>query len=120
MTAGGGVISARRGACVASRNPPPPARAMSSPQPLFPVFADLHGRAVLVVGGGTVALRKATALREAGARVRVGAPVLNAELSAMATRGDIEHLPGHFTPLWLDEVWLAIAATDDDAVNRAV
>jgi len=93
---------------------------MSSSQPLFPVFADLHGRPVLVVGGGTVALRKATALQEAGALVRVGAPALNAELTAMAARGEIEHLPGHFVPQWLDEVWLAIAATDDEAVNHAV
>ncbi|RDY67163.1 siroheme synthase CysG [Lysobacter soli] len=95
----------------------------SDPQasrPLFPVFADLHGRTVLVVGGGTVALRKATALREAGARVRVGAPALNAELAALAERGDIEHLPGEFAPHWLDDAWLAIAATDDDVVNRAV
>lgn len=95
----------------------------SDPQasrPLFPVFADLHGRIVLVVGGGTVALRKATALREAGARVRVGAPALNAELAALAERGDIEHLPGEFAPHWLDDAWLAIAATDDDVVNRAV
>jgi len=93
---------------------------MSSSQPLFPVFADLHGRPVLVVGGGTVALRKATALQEAGALVRVGAPALNAELTAMAARGQIEHVPGHFVPQWLDEVWLAIAATDDEAVNHAV
>ncbi|MGO4776230.1 siroheme synthase CysG, partial [Lysobacter sp. 2RAB21] len=32
----------------------------------------------------------------------------------------IEHLPGHFQPEWLDQAWLAIAATDDRAVNRAV
>ncbi|HEY0503311.1 MAG TPA: siroheme synthase CysG [Lysobacter sp.] len=88
--------------------------------PLFPVFADLRGRAVLVVGGGTVALRKATALFEAGARVRVGAPVLNAELAALAAQGGIEVLHGEFAPQWLDDVWLAIAATDDESVNRAV
>ena len=96
---------------------------MSGPQQqahLFPVFADLHGRVVLVVGGGTVALRKATALFEAGAVVRVGAPELNAELAAMAARGDIEHLAGHFIEQWLDDAWLAIAATDDDGVNHAV
>jgi uroporphyrin-III C-methyltransferase/precorrin-2 dehydrogenase/sirohydrochlorin ferrochelatase len=94
-------------------SPPAPSR-------LFPVFADLRGRVVLVVGGGTVALRKATALLEAGAIVRVGAPVLNAELARLAEQGRIEHLRGTFAPRWLDQAGLAIAATDDDEVNRAV
>ena len=90
------------------------------PSPLFPVFADLRGRTVLVVGGGTVALRKVTALIEAGARVRVGALELNAELADLAAQGRIEHLHAAFTPRWLDDAWLAIAATDDKAVNHAV
>ncbi|MDZ4048250.1 MAG: NAD(P)-dependent oxidoreductase, partial [Pseudoxanthomonas sp.] len=41
--------------------------------PLFPLFADLQGRRVLVVGGGPVAERKTEALLHAGARPRVGA-----------------------------------------------
>lgn len=87
---------------------------------LFPLFAALRGRAVLVVGGGAVAQRKAEALLEAGAQVRVGAPALQPALAELAAQGRIEHLPGAFAEHWLDEVWLAIAATDDLAVNRAV
>ncbi|MGH8082947.1 MAG: siroheme synthase CysG [Lysobacter sp.] len=88
--------------------------------PLFPLFADLHGRSVLVVGGGSVALRKVAALLDAGAAVRVGAPELAPALAAWAAEGRIEHIAGSFQPEWLDAVWLAIAATDDRAVNRAV
>lgn len=88
--------------------------------PLFPVFADLRGRDVLVVGGGTVAQRKAEALLEAGGRVRLGAPTLNDALARHVAEGRIEHLAGPFQAHWLDGAWLAIAATDDDAVNRAV
>ena len=87
---------------------------------LFPLFAALRGRAVLVVGGGAVAQRKVEALLEAGAQVRVGAPVLQASLVQLAEQGRIRHLPGEFVDSWLDEVWLAIAATDDVQVNRAV
>ncbi|ATE70997.1 siroheme synthase CysG [Lysobacter capsici] len=87
---------------------------------LFPLFADLRERLVLVVGGGAVAQRKAAALLEAGARVRVGAPELSATLAAWAVQGRIEHLSGSFVPEWLEGAWLAIAATDDAAVNRAV
>lgn len=88
--------------------------------PLFPLFADLRGRPVLVVGGGAVAGRKVQALLEAGARVTVGAPALDAQLKALAERGRIDHRDGGFEPCWLDGVWLVIAATDDERINRAV
>ncbi len=91
-----------------------------SPSPLFPLFADLRGRTVLVVGGGPVARRKTEALLAAGARVRVGAPRLIAELAALAGAGTIEHRDGDFAEGWLDDAWLAIAATDDAAINTAV
>jgi len=88
--------------------------------PLFPLFADLHARRVLVVGGGSVARRKVEALLGAGALVAVGAPVLEPTLAGWATAGRIEHRNGEFEPHWLDDAWLVIAATDDLAVNRAV
>ncbi|MGY1410953.1 siroheme synthase CysG [Luteimonas sp. A611] len=92
----------------------------SSTARLFPLFADLRGRRVLVVGGGAVAVRKVEALHDTGALVRVGAPVLEPALAAQALDGRIEHLAGVFEAAWLDGAWLAIAATDDAEVNRAV
>ena len=87
---------------------------------LFPLFADLRGRTVLVVGGGTVAARKVEALAGTGARIVVGAPALDAALSVRVEAGEIEHRAGCFSAEWLDAAWLAIAATDDPEVNRAV
>jgi uroporphyrin-III C-methyltransferase / precorrin-2 dehydrogenase / sirohydrochlorin ferrochelatase len=87
---------------------------------LFPAFLDLRGRAVLVVGGGAVAKRKISALLDAGAEVRVGAPELDPELSTWAAAGRLHYLSGCFVPEWLDAVWLVIAATDDPEVNRQV
>ncbi|CAA9350358.1 MAG: Precorrin-2 oxidase @ Sirohydrochlorin ferrochelatase activity of CysG / Uroporphyrinogen-III methyltransferase [uncultured Lysobacter sp.] len=87
---------------------------------LFPLFADLKGRTVLVVGGGVVARRKVTALMEAGARVVVGAPQLAEPLAELAQAGRIIHRQGLFEPTWLDDAWLAVAATDDVETNRAV
>ena len=89
-------------------------------EPLFPLFADLRERPVLVVGGGVVAARKVKALLAAGANVRVGAPELEPELRAMAESRRIIHRQGRFEPWWLDSVWLVVAATDDAAVNRSV
>jgi uroporphyrin-III C-methyltransferase/precorrin-2 dehydrogenase/sirohydrochlorin ferrochelatase len=92
----------------------------SSTARLFPLFADLRGRRVLVVGGGAVAVRKVEALQGTGALVRVGAPTLEPALAAQALDGTIEHLAGEFDATWLEGAWLAIAATDDTGVNRAV
>ena len=90
------------------------------PAPLFPLFADLRGRRVLVVGGGAVARRKLEPLLAAGARVVVGAPWLEPAVAALFAQGRIEHLAGPFEPAWLDGAWLVVAATDDGAVNREV
>lgn len=87
---------------------------------LFPIFADLKDRLVLVVGGGAVAERKTLSLLEASADVLVGAPELTPALAALAAEGRIRHLQGRFDPAWLDEVWLAVAATDDRETNAAV
>jgi uroporphyrin-III C-methyltransferase/precorrin-2 dehydrogenase/sirohydrochlorin ferrochelatase len=87
---------------------------------LFPLFADLNQRLVLVVGGGAVAARKTRALLEAGARIRVGAPGLDPELAGLAGQGTIAHMPGRFRDEWLDDAWLVVAATDDAGVNAHV
>ena len=97
--------------------PPPPA---TDPPALFPLFVDLRGRPVLVVGGGGVAARKVAALLEAGARVRVVAPALALEVAALAAAGRVEHVAARFEPGHLDGAWLAIAASDDAVANRAV
>lgn len=87
---------------------------------LFPIFADLKDRLVLVVGGGAVAERKTLSLLEVSADVLVGAPELTPALAALAAEGRIRHLAGRFDPAWLDEVWLVVAATDDRDTNAAV
>jgi uroporphyrin-III C-methyltransferase/precorrin-2 dehydrogenase/sirohydrochlorin ferrochelatase len=87
---------------------------------LYPLFADLADRPVLVVGGGAVAERKAAALVEAGARVTVGSPALSPLLAQWAQAGRIVHIAGHFEAHWLDHVWLVIAATDDEALHQRI
>ena len=86
----------------------------------FPLFADLRGRPVLLVGGGTVAARKAAALLEACAAVRVAARGLGAELAAWHEAGRVEWASESFDETLLDDVFLVVAATDDAALNRRV
>jgi uroporphyrin-III C-methyltransferase/precorrin-2 dehydrogenase/sirohydrochlorin ferrochelatase len=82
---------------------------------LFPVFLKLSGRRVLLVGGGTVAAAKLRALLDAGARVRVVAPELAAEIAAAPV--SIARRP--FVPTDLDGAWFVVAAAPPP-VNRLV
>ena len=83
----------------------------------FPLLLDLAGRHVLVVGGGQVATRRVQSLVEAGADITVVAPVVTAEIEAL---GDVTIDRRPFRPADLDGVWLALACTDDPAVNAEV
>jgi uroporphyrin-III C-methyltransferase/precorrin-2 dehydrogenase/sirohydrochlorin ferrochelatase len=86
----------------------------------LPLFADLTNRAVLVVGGGTVAERRVTLLLEAKAAVTVLAPELSAQLAELAGDGAITHAGRAYADESLEPYWLVVAATDDRAVNAAV
>ncbi|QEA12375.1 siroheme synthase CysG [Comamonas flocculans] len=86
----------------------------------FPLFLDLRGRRVLVVGAGLIAARKIALLRSAGAHVTVVAKAAHPSVQVQADRGEIElHLTA-FEPRWLQGMWLVIAATDDEALNHGV
>ena len=84
-------------------------------KPLFPAFLKLHGRRVVVVGGGPVAASKLRALLDAGAEVTVVAP---ARVDEMAS-ANVTVVERRFRPSDLDGAWLVVAAATP-AVNRAV
>src|SRR3954452_9291694 len=84
----------------------------------FPLFLDLAGKSVLLVGGGEVAARKFALLADAGAGITVVAPRLGAELTAALST--FTHHARDFAPDDVRDVWLVVAATNDRAVNAAV
>ncbi|MBU2489913.1 MAG: bifunctional precorrin-2 dehydrogenase/sirohydrochlorin ferrochelatase [Proteobacteria bacterium] len=86
----------------------------------YPVQLDIDGRPCLVVGGGSVGVRKVEGLLACGARVTVVSPELDPVLEALAARGRIEARQRGFSPRDLDGMFLVIGATDDEAVNRVV
>lgn len=86
----------------------------------YPALLDLAGRLVLLVGGGQVAARKLASLMEAGARVRLVSPELSPETGRLAQGGEVELHRRGFEPSDLEGAWLAISATDDEKLNRAV
>ena len=86
----------------------------------LPIFLDIRGEPCLVVGGGEVAARKTALLLRAGARVTVQAPVLNAMFDADLATARITHRATSFRDEDVAGYAVAIAATSDAAVNRAV
>ncbi len=86
----------------------------------FPVY--LLGPLVrcLIVGGGTVARRKAEALLDAGAGVTVVSPELTPRLSAFVKRGSLEWIPGRYRTSHMKRTNLVVGATNDNAVNERV
>lgn len=84
----------------------------------FPVFFDLAGQKVLVVGGGEVALRKIVLLERCGADIQVVAPDIAPELLQRAEDGKLRLMQREFAPEDLDGARLVIVATSSRAVNR--
>ena len=90
---------------------------MPEPQFIYPIILGLSGRRVLVVGGGKVALRKAETLAGAGASVRIVAPELLPELRE---GGRFECISEPYSARHMKGMFVAVAATDDEAVNAQV
>lgn len=86
----------------------------------YPVVLDLEGRRCVVVGGGSIAEHKVRGLLEAGAAVTVVAQEATGGLRALAEQGALTLVPRAYRAGDLDGAFLAIAATDDTAVNAEV
>lgn len=88
----------------------------------YPAFLQLAGKAVLLVGGGRVALQKAIPLGEAGARVTVVAPDVHSDMENVP--GVAKILKRKFKAADLGKgakaPWLVVAATNDEKVNAAI
>ena len=86
----------------------------------YPIFVEMRGRHVLLVGGGNVALEKIGKLVDAEAAVTIVAPELIAPVRALVEAG---------RATWLDRTYesgdivgyeVVLIATDDGAVNAQV
>lgn len=82
---------------------------------LLPLFVNLAGRRVVLVGGGPVAAAKLTQLLAARADVVVVSPEVHADIE----RSGVAIVRRAFRPADLDDAWVVVAAAPPD-VNRAV
>jgi uroporphyrin-III C-methyltransferase/precorrin-2 dehydrogenase/sirohydrochlorin ferrochelatase len=93
---------------------------MSALRRYLPVFHDVRGARVLVIGAGAVGARKIEALLAGGARITVVAKEFSRAVEERAARGDLTILRGTFHPDQMREADLVFVATPDRAMNRSV
>lgn len=88
-------------------------------QSLFAMEMNLEGRNVLVVGGGSIALRKVKNLLPTGARIKVVSPQFAPEFAEISSPNCtlVQH---SYEPADLMGIFLAFICTDKPAVNAQV
>jgi precorrin-2 dehydrogenase/sirohydrochlorin ferrochelatase len=87
----------------------------------FPLFLDVLGKSILVVGGGEVASRKIEALLRAGAAITVVSPNISPYIQSLIDDGRCVWIPEKYTNSVLNTSWLQVWATTDNAeLNHTV
>jgi len=86
----------------------------------YPIYLELGGRRVVLIGGGKVALRKAQALLAAGARLVVVAERVDDMLEALCRGSDAEVVKSPYSKNYLAGALLAVAATNNHQLNKQI
>lgn len=87
----------------------------------FPFFIDIQDKHCLVVGGGSVALRKVSVLMKFGVYVTVVAPEICEELQHLADKnGKLILLKREFESTDISQAFFVVAATNDPVINEAI
>jgi precorrin-2 dehydrogenase/sirohydrochlorin ferrochelatase len=86
----------------------------------YPLFLDLAGQRVVVIGAGSVAARKTRSLLAAGAVVTVVSPDASAMIRRLARTKHIRWVRRRYCRGDLRSARLVIVATDDLVVNMLV
>ncbi len=86
----------------------------------YPVFLDIVGKPVVVIGGGKIAHQKMENLLKGGADVTVISPELNPAMSALLAAGRFRHIKREYRPGDLKGYAIAFVATDDRSANAIV
>ena len=86
----------------------------------YPVFIDVKNRCCVVIGGGNIGEEKVVKLLDCHADVVVISPEVNEGVQSLADGGEIVWHKREYEAGDLKGAFIAIAATDDNTVNRAI
>ena len=86
----------------------------------YPVFIDVKGRRCVVIGGGNIGQEKVEKLIDCDADVVVISPQVNAQVRQRAEAQEVTWVRRAYQLGDLEAAFIAIAATDDNDVNRQI
>lgn len=86
----------------------------------FPMFLQMAGRRVMIVGGGEQAAQKARLILKTEATVEIWAPTLDPELSDLAAEGRVTHQTDPITPASFSGTALAFIASGCPGIDLAL
>jgi precorrin-2 dehydrogenase/sirohydrochlorin ferrochelatase len=86
----------------------------------YPIFLELTGRRVVVIGAGSVAARKAESLLAVGARLVVVAEDIDEVLVDLCKSTTAELIRSKYSREYLINATLVIAATNDHQLNKQI
>ena len=83
----------------------------------FPFFMDISGKRCIIIGGGTVALRKIEKLLPFGPEITVIAPEIRSEISELS---GVKTVRRCFEERDLEGVFMAVSASDSEELNARI
>jgi precorrin-2 dehydrogenase / sirohydrochlorin ferrochelatase len=86
----------------------------------YPIFLDLLGLKVVVVGGGAVAERKVRTLLQCGAKIVVVSPWLTSRLTGLAKKGSIHYRKRTYRAQDLQGATMVLATTDNRKIQQII
>lgn len=86
----------------------------------YPVFIDVNKRRCVIIGGGNIGQEKVEKLLECDADVFVISPEVNPNVEDLASSQQISWDKREYQQGDLEGAFIAIAATDDNTVNRQI
>lgn len=86
----------------------------------YPVFLDLKNKKCVVIGGGSVAERKAVTLLSCKADVCVISPDITPRLRELAKKKRLRYIKKRYEDKDIKDAFLVVAATNNREANKAV
>jgi precorrin-2 dehydrogenase/sirohydrochlorin ferrochelatase len=86
----------------------------------YPIYLELSGRRVVIIGAGPVAIRKAQTLLETGARLVIVAKDIDDRVAVRFAGTDAELIKSKYSKDYLAGAVLVIAATNKPELNKQI